>query len=450
MSFVGSMFDDAKGAGFQGGGADLQKPVTNDQAAAAYGQTQQGLAQQQAFLQALQGQNGIQNQSDVYSQLQGVANGAGPNPAQAMLANATGNNVQAQSAMMAGQRGSGANTGLLARQAGMVGANAQQQAVGQGAALQANQSMNALGQMGNLASTQVGQQSQGLNNYNQFAQGEQGNLLSGVQGQNNAAVGMQSNQNNVNAGIAQGNQAFQQKEFGAVQNKAMQGLAMAHGGQVPHMADGGIMAPQAPTTSGDFASSYAKGLSSYAAQQPNIGAPMGNPYLAEERKEDSGGGMPSMPGGAAPTSGASSGMMGGAAPASAPMAMPIDPSMAAMALAKGGKVGHYDDGGIASLMPLIMMLSQGGKVPAMVSPGEVYLSPDKVNQVAAGKDPIEAGEKIPGKPKVKGDSLKNDVVPKPLEEGGIVLPNSIMQAKHPHWEAHKFVMALMAKNKLKK
>jgi hypothetical protein len=91
-------------------------------------------------------------------------------------------------------------------------------------------------------------------------------------------------------------------------------------------------------------------------------------------------------------------------------------------------------------------MARGGKVPAMVSPGERYLPPSEVDKVAKGqKAPEKAGVKIPGKAKVKGDSLKNDTVPATLEEGGIVLPKSVMESANPHWAAHKFVSAIMAK-----
>ena len=38
---------------------------------------------------------------------------------------------------------------------------------------------------------------------------------------------------------------------------------------------------------------------------------------------------------------------------------------------------------------------------------------------------------VPGKAKVKGDSLKNDIVPADLEDGGVVLPRHIMNKKDP-------------------
>ena len=100
---------------------------------------------------------------------------------------------------------------------------------------------------------------------------------------------------------------------------------------------------------------------------------------------------------------------------------------------------------------LVAALAKGGrvnKVNAMVSPGEGWVPPGKVHQVAAGK--TGAMEKIPGKPKVKGDSLKNDTVPKKLDVGGIVIPNSIMQSKNPAKGAKDFVAKIIAKRKGKK
>lgn len=201
MGFAGSLFSGNNGAGWTAASAPLINVATQQQGQQSYDQTQQALQQQQAFLQALQAQNGIQNQSSVFNQLQGVANGTGPNPAQAQLNNATGQNVANQAALMASQRGAGANAGLLARQAGQQGANTQQQAVGQGAALQAQQSMNALNQLGGIAGQQVNQQQQAVGNLNQFAQGNQQNVYNALGQQNNANVSNTASQNAANASI---------------------------------------------------------------------------------------------------------------------------------------------------------------------------------------------------------------------------------------------------------
>lgn len=106
--------------------------------------------------------------------------------------------------------------------------------------------------------------------------------------------------------------------------------------------------------------------------------------------------------------------------------------------------------GLGSLTGGMIMEAKGGKVPAMVSPGEVYLPPSKAKEVAHGKASPMAGEHIKGKAKVKGDSLKNDVVPKLLDEGGVVIPRSVMQSPNAAEKAAKFVAAVMAKQKNKR
>lgn len=182
--------------------ANLTATTNGAQIGNAYSGTQNSLQSQQALLQALQQQNGLENQNQVYGQLQGVANGTGPNPAQAMLNQATGANVANQAALMAGQRGAGANAGLIARQAAQQGANTQQQAIGQGASLQAQQSLGALGQAGALANTQAGQQI-GQTNANVAGQTqEQQNLLNAGAQLNNSAVSSQNNINSVNGSLA--------------------------------------------------------------------------------------------------------------------------------------------------------------------------------------------------------------------------------------------------------
>lgn len=85
-------------------------------------------------------------------------------------------------------------------------------------------------------------------------------------------------------------------------------------------------------------------------------------------------------------------------------------------------------------------MNHGGKVPAMVSPGERYLPPEDVAAVKADKkSAMLTGELIKGKAKVKGDSLKNDVVPKTLEEGGVVIPRSVTQSQDAPQKAQEFV-----------
>lgn len=338
---------------FQAGQAPIMNAVNNNDILDSRDRVKNDISQQQAFVQALQAQNGIGNQSQVYNQLQGVANGTGPNPAQAMLANATGANNAATASLMAGQRGASQNPALIARQAAQQGAANQQTAIGQGAALQAQQSLGAIGQAGNLATQQVGQQAQGLANLNQFGQNYYGQNLGAVANQNAANVSAMNAANNVNAGVAATNQA--------TQNSVMGGLGNAVGTGITAFSN----APGAPAKQ-DF--SNANGIGGFA---------------------------------------------------------------------HGGEVHH----GIEYLKGCTAM-ARGGKVPAMVSPGERYLPPKAAEAVAKGhKSPMKAGERIPGKAKVSGDSLKNDTVKKNLEAGGVVIPRSVMQSKDPAKEAARFVKA---------
>jgi hypothetical protein len=349
MGFIQGLFNGSKGSNWEAGNVAVDKPTTVQQATQAYDNTQSGLNQQMAFLQALQGQNGIQNQAGVFNQLQGVANGTGPNPAQAMLNNATGQNVANQAALMAGQRGASANAGLIARQAAQQGANLQQQAVGQGASLQANQGLNALNTMGGIANQQVANQAQATGAYNQFAQGQQSNLLNGIGQQNNAAVAMQSNVNNANGSLAGVNAKSQNGLTGGILNGVSSALGslFAHGGEV-------------------------NGPRSKVAIHLHGGAPK------------------------------------------APLSTPA-------------------------------MMSTGGNVPALVSPGEKVLSPAEAKQVAQGASINDMGKKVPGKAPVKGDSLKNDIVPAKLQEGGMVIPKSVMESDDPVKHAISFVRAHMSK-----
>lgn len=87
-------------------------------------------------------------------------------------------------------------------------------------------------------------------------------------------------------------------------------------------------------------------------------------------------------------------------------------------------------------------------------PGPVNLGGPQGNWMngPAGNIPLTAakGKVVPGKAKVKGDSLKNDTVKAMLSPGEIVLPRSI--ATHPDApaQAAEFVRAIQAKQGLRK
>lgn len=572
MGFMGSVLGTTNRGGDQGGaglnfnadGTQTQNPVTSDQATDAYNQTQTGLSQQQNFLSALQAQNGISNQNSVFgqqqalaNQLQGVANGTGPNPAMAQLNQSTGQNIAAQSAMMASQRGAGANVGLMARQAAQQGAATQQAAVGQGASMQAQQSLNAMGQlqsqqanMGNMANTQVANQAGALSNYNQFAQGEQGNLLNAIAQQNNQAVQMQSSINSANSNVSAG-VAGQQNKMG----QSMLGMPAigASGGEVKQgqignnpparMAEGGaaiqptqIQQPGVSTPPPSSVSSFMQakmgmtpapspaapgqttvinnnndqsqgngllkaGQNLYKAYQQwsptTVAAPLnqvnslGTKSQLSNPDDSAGGGQ--LAGGAGDSAGSaasasdasaadaagaasdasalgdvaelanqggvmgkrknfdqggSTGVSGGGLGSAIGAIIPL----LAMCANQGGlakKPKNFDQGGSASMLSGIMgRLSHGGEakrpVPAIVSPGEVYIPPQNVNAAATAKDPRALGERIPGQAKVAGDSIKNDTVPKTLEEGGVVIKRT--KAQDPD-SARKFVQAIISKGR---
>lgn len=205
MGFIGQLFG-TNGAGPQS--AKIQTPVSGAQADASLGGVQNSMQQQQGMLQQLQAQGGLQNQSNIYNQMGQVAAGQGPNPAQAMLAQQTGANTANQAALMAGQRGVGDSAGLIARQAAMQGGANQQNAVGQGAAMQAQQSLSALGQQGQMANQMASQQiQQGQANAAQ-SQNLYGQQLGAIGASNNAQVGSTSSINQYNAGAAQSQNAL--------------------------------------------------------------------------------------------------------------------------------------------------------------------------------------------------------------------------------------------------
>jgi hypothetical protein len=476
------------GLNFKAGSASLANPSTVAQADTTFGQSQDALKQQADFVAALQGQNGIQNQSNVFNQEQGVVNGTGPNPAAAMLAQSTGNNVASTTAAMAGQRGSAQNVGMIARQAGQTGSNLQQQAAGQAATLQANQSLNAMNASAGIAGQQVGQQQAATATQLQGAQQANQTVLGGIAGQNQAAVSNMAQQNDANAGIARIAAKGQQDMLGGLMNGAGVAAGMAKGGKVQKMAEGGaplaptvpaaVAAPApvmpqapkqgplsavgkhlagttgaAPQTSGSYQTGNTVGgaigagvKALFGGQAPSVTADQPMPSASDWAS------WAKTPEGAIPSSQENYNMMKNLSDEPAPSAAA---KFNAAQNAKGPDMGMPDASlySSESAQPRTAKpnydFAKGGKVPAMVSPGEVYLPPSKVKEVKSkGNKPgdaIKTGEKIPGKAKVKGNSYANDTVHKNLEEGGLVIPKSVMESKDPAKESAKFVAAYMAR-----
>lgn len=391
------------GGGNSGTGYSTPSGTNSGQLQTAYTGAQNAMTGQQGLLTALQGQNGLQNQSQVYGQLQGIANGSGPNPAQAMLNQSTGQNVSNQAALMAGQRGASQNVGLMARQAAQQGAQIQQTAAGQGASMQAQQSLNALNSAGQMANTQASNQIGQTNANVQSQQGEQ-STLQGANTANNAVQGQLANT------TMQGQQGL----IGGGLQAGAAALGLADGGQVPGIQASSAFGPQsmfgqalsAPTQAGTPSFGGSDSLGAQSLQ---------NGVAAFGKKKTSN-----------PASGATS------------MQASNDTEFGSSSIG---------DSGVSGLEKLgIMAAAEGGKVPAMVSPGERIIPPEKVKSVAEGKvSPMKVGTQVPGTPKVKGNSYANDTVPAKLPEGGFVIPNDIMQSKNPEANAAKFVRDFLAK-----
>ena len=197
MSFVsdvvGSVLGGAKSAPQINLGS-IQNPTSPEQVQQAQQQVANAYAQQLAFVQALQGNQGLSAQNQLLAQLQQQAQGQGPNPAAAQLAQATAANTANQAALMAGQRGASANAGLVGRQIAQQGAANQQNMVGQAATMQANQQLAAQQQLAALSGQQVGQQQAAIGQLGQIGLGQQGNLLGAQSNFNQAQMsGQQAN-----------------------------------------------------------------------------------------------------------------------------------------------------------------------------------------------------------------------------------------------------------------
>ena len=261
MGFLPSMLGIGNsGMNYSASGTNIQQPLSASNYLAQLSSANDRNAELMNYANQLRaaGAQGFGTQANVLGQQQVLANqyadivaGRGPNPAQAMLNNATGQNIAQQGALMAGQRGANANVGLMARQAAQQGAGIQQNAVGQAAQLQAQQQLGAMqaqaAQQQAMQAVAANQTSMGLQGAGAAAtnvnniMGQVGNMLSG---QNQANVGMQSNINATNAGI-QGKVAGAQQGLlggllggaGIASSGGGQGAAassFAHGGAVPN------------------------------------------------------------------------------------------------------------------------------------------------------------------------------------------------------------------------
>lgn len=454
---------------FQAQGANIQNGTTTGQLQNAYSGAQGALGQTQTLANTLtpQAANAVQNQNQLAEQYSQMAQGQGPNPAQAELAQQTGQNVNNQAALMAGQRGASGNVGLMARNIAQQGAATQQGAAGQAATLEAQQQIAAQQNLANLSANQIGQTGQAIGSVSSGQQNEQGILQNANTSANNANAGMQANINSTNASTAAGNQGIFGGILGGVASGAsgvLSSIGLAHGGEVPdhvkmaemnaasmahakkHAIGGNVLVGNplvgnqsaAPPVNNNWAAQYmAPGA---ASSGPNIqagptGAPAGNSDLSDSISTGITNFLPAKEGPS--TDGEATDWETGGGLAGEPTSTLGAGEMFA---AHGGNVcqGPYQS-------HVANYLAEGGKVPAMVSPGEIYLSPEQAHKVVTeGVDPAKVGRKFHGKAKVKGDSYSNDTIPTDLEEGGIVIDRKNMGTKE---KRELFVHRMMAKHK---
>lgn len=393
------------GMNYRADGTSIIMPVSADQLATSQDVAQNSVNQLRNYTNTLGASlpGYLSNQDSLYSQqqglanqLQGVASGTGPNPALAQLNNTTSQNIASQNAMMAGQRGSGSNVGMIARQAGQLGANLQQQAVGQGAALAAQQQiagMTALGsQQNNMAAlnnSQLSNYTNSLNSYATNAQAQQAQTIGALNNYNAQRVNMQGNINSSNAGVSsqmaniQGNSI---SNLGGAAGAAM--LALAHGGMVPRgYADGGEVA----TTSEGPRSFYAK-------------------LLANNTQ-----------------------------------AAPLNPNNTAPLSVGGGPTAQAS----ANMGDQFTKLFKQWGAPSAL-PAEAGLGGMGAGDLVGGAAFASKGAFIQGSAPVKGDSVANDTVPAMLSPKEIVIPRSITMGKNPGEAAKRFVEAQLKKNGMKK
>lgn len=340
---------------------------------------------------------GYANSQDIQAQQQALANallvqsqGGGPNPAQAALAQQTGQNVAQQGALMASQRGSSANAGLLAEQAARQGGAIQQNSVGQGATLQAQQQLAAQNELakqqaqmqsGNIAEQGVNAQLYGTSAGAQNTQNAN-NIQNMAMSQ---GINSQINQNNANAvnktqeGMLKGG-ASSLPVIGQIA-----GSMFSKGGQVSSHIENiaRIYHPNKFSTGGDVGS--VANIPS-APNLSNASAVAADYQASADKKKDSGSKViPSSP-------------------------ADLNPMQTSSPV---GSAGASD-------------------LPELIEAGAV----------AASK-----GIKVPGKAKVKGNSVKNDTQLALVSPGEDIIPRSITQGPNAPEKAAEFVRHLQEKKK---
>lgn len=337
-------------------------------------------------------------QSNLAQALLNQSQGVGPNPALTQLNTQTGNNVANTAALIASSRGAGANPGLAARSAATIGANTQQQAVGQAATLQAQQELAAQQALAGVYQNQAANSLQGESI-------EQGALAA----QNSAITTGELGASQINAQTAIANANAAQSTGGGLLGGvgSVLGGLFSEGGEVPNYDSGGITSYSTPVDpklvlnfkSGGEGAGLEKGIGS-----------IGKGLMENSSSPDiftSGGADNSL---------------------SSPLGVNTAiPQVTGTTIP--GVVGNAPT--IPELMPAFGTLPPTGAslgVPLTLSNG--------------GPIDFRTGGPVPGHAAVQGDSPKNDTVPALVSPGEGVIPRSIMQSPDAPQKAKEFVEAL--------
>lgn len=345
-----------------------------------------------------------QNQADVFSQQQSLANQLlaqtqGQGPGQQLIAAQAGKNAAQQSALMASQRGANANPALIARQAAMANANANQGALNAQSQL-AMQSQGALAQ----------QQSQMANQSLQGQSIGQGALAA----QNSAITQGSLGAQNINANTQAQNASTRGGILGGVLGGVGGGLTsglLAHGGQVKKMAVGGAV-------NDDI------GIANF--QTPGIGIPGLNPPQAYHQSQ--GMGMLGtalgkyLMGGAGLGGAAAGGDLGGGLGGAIGVGGAGEAAGAGIGGGWGAGLGIGAGEGIGAAVGAGEGVGQAAEIGADV--GGAALA--RGGQVPFGQ--MLQGGRVPGKvAQPLTDNKKFDKVPTLLSPGEDVIPKSVAQ-----------------------
>lgn len=289
---------------------------------------------------------------DLQNQAMGIG---GPAPEQTMLNQQTGINTANQAALMAGQRGASSNPALMAKMIAQQGAMNQQGAVGQGATMAQQRMMGAQNQRMQLEQAQAQNYLQSQNIMQGAVASQNRDITSGVLG----AEGIQNAQN--------------------MQNNNMQNQLM--GGLLSGIAAGGTYA-------------------AFAAANKGGKVPRSKGYDLGGIVRYDAAGDPSGP------------------------SQPSDSGTNPLSSIMGGVQGA------ANLKGLMGSGGGGGSSNGQFSDTSSY---------AATADQFDGGGKIPGKSEVSGNSPTNDKVPALLSPGEVVIDKETLNDKGAIGKAARMV-----------